>query len=272
MVDTIFTTDSSNVFDIYSSNTYTGTYEMSKTTNQGYLQYQSSTNDYKVLLSNGSVKGDWVLYVKDNNKDLKSANGTTPGLRYSNKYKIETNCSAIGSNFKISLTVASGTILPELRIGDNITIEVLGIPASPAMTDYGNNMPVKNTYNTNITNVSKSGSNIFELIVGLTASTSNLQNFISSGTGFKSYANIYSSSNPKPENKLIDWEIQFVNDYEVGAQINYQKEDGFDTGLRVVSKFKNANWKSGIWTNGIYDNGVFEGGVWYNGIFNGTWG
>jgi hypothetical protein len=171
------------------------------------------------------------------------------------------------------LTVASGTILPELRIGDNITIEVLGIPSIISMTDYGNNMPVKNTYNTNITNVNKSGSNIFELIVGLTASTSNLQNFIPLNSGgFKSYANIYSSSNPKPENKLIDWEIQFVNDYEVGAQINYQKEDGFDTGLRVVSKFKNANWKSGIWTNGIYDNGVFEGGVWYNGIFNGTWG
>ena len=58
MVDTIFTTDSSNVFDIASSNTYTGTYEMSKSINQGYSQYQSSTNDYKVLLSNGSVKGD----------------------------------------------------------------------------------------------------------------------------------------------------------------------------------------------------------------------
>jgi hypothetical protein len=25
-----------------------------------------------------------------------------------------------------------------------------------------------------------------------------------------------------------------------------------DTGLRLVSIFRNANWKSGIWTNGLY--------------------
>jgi hypothetical protein len=40
-----------------------------------------------------------------------------------------------------------------------------------------------------------------------------------------------------------------------------------DTGLRVVSKFNQLNWKSGIWTNGIYDSGLWEGGIWYNGIF-----
>jgi hypothetical protein len=44
-----------------------------------------------------------------------------------------------------------------------------------------------------------------------------------------------------------------------------------DTGLRVVSKFRNANWKSGIWTNGLYDSGLWEGGIWYNGIFNAKW-
>lgn len=44
-----------------------------------------------------------------------------------------------------------------------------------------------------------------------------------------------------------------------------------DTGLRVVSKFSNLNWKGGIWTNGIYDSGLWEGGLWYNGVFNGIW-
>jgi hypothetical protein len=44
-----------------------------------------------------------------------------------------------------------------------------------------------------------------------------------------------------------------------------------DTGLRVVSKFTNFNWKGGIWTNGIYDSGLWEGGIWYNGVFNGIW-
>jgi hypothetical protein len=44
-----------------------------------------------------------------------------------------------------------------------------------------------------------------------------------------------------------------------------------DTGLRLVSRFKNINWKSGIWTNGLFDNGLWEGGIWYNGVFKGTW-
>jgi len=44
-----------------------------------------------------------------------------------------------------------------------------------------------------------------------------------------------------------------------------------DTGLRIVSRFKNLNWKSGIWTNGIYDTGLWEGGIWYNGVFDATW-
>ena len=44
-----------------------------------------------------------------------------------------------------------------------------------------------------------------------------------------------------------------------------------NTGLRIVSRFKNLNWKSGIWTNGIFENGLWEGGIWYNGIFEATW-
>jgi hypothetical protein len=40
-----------------------------------------------------------------------------------------------------------------------------------------------------------------------------------------------------------------------------------ETGLRVVSRFRGANWKSGIWTNGIYESGLWEGGIWYNGVF-----
>lgn len=44
-----------------------------------------------------------------------------------------------------------------------------------------------------------------------------------------------------------------------------------NTELRLVSRFKNVNWKSGIWTNGLFDNGLWEGGIWYNGVFGGTW-
>jgi hypothetical protein len=50
--------------------------------------------------------------------------------------------------------------------------------------------------------------------------------------------------------------------------------DYFDveTGLRVVSYFKNSRWESGIWTNGIFEDGQFDSGIWFNGIFAGTWG
>jgi hypothetical protein len=44
------------------------------------------------------------------------------------------------------------------------------------------------------------------------------------------------------------------------------------TGLKVVSKFKNSTWASGVWTNGYFDNGRFLNGMWYNGYFSGTWG
>jgi hypothetical protein len=45
-----------------------------------------------------------------------------------------------------------------------------------------------------------------------------------------------------------------------------------DLGIRVVSYFKDINWKTGLWTNGIFDGGKFNSGIWYNGIFEGNWG
>lgn len=45
-----------------------------------------------------------------------------------------------------------------------------------------------------------------------------------------------------------------------------------NTGLKIVSKFNNAIWKSGVWYNGIFEDGNFNGGLWYNGIFSGNWG
>lgn len=45
-----------------------------------------------------------------------------------------------------------------------------------------------------------------------------------------------------------------------------------DTGMRLVSKFSNADWHSGVWYNGVYESGNFTGGIWYDGKFNGEWG
>jgi uncharacterized protein (TIGR02145 family) len=55
------------------------------------------------------------------------------------------------------------------------------------------------------------------------------------------------------------------------AQAGYPTAVPFDTTLKVISRFRNCNWKTGIWTNGIYEKGLWEGGIWYNGIFEATW-
>lgn len=56
----------------------------------------------------------------------------------------------------------------------------------------------------------------------------------------------------------------------IDKELNFNVS-GEETNLRLVSRFRNCNWKSGIWTNGIYQNGLWEGGIWYNGIFEATW-
>ena len=70
---------------------------------------------------------------------------------------------------------------------------------------------------------------------------------------------------------LYEWEIQFGYSDTIGAQLS-DKAPAIDTGLKIVSNFQYANWKTGIWTNGIFEDGVFESGIWYNGIFNANWG
>ena len=57
----------------------------------------------------------------------------------------------------------------------------------------------------------------------------------------------------------------------INMNIGSTNNPPFDTTLKVVSTFKNCNWKSGIWTRGIYESGLWEGGIWYGGIFKGTW-
>ena len=71
--------------------------------------------------------------------------------------------------------------------------------------------------------------------------------------------------------KISDVYLEFCYDDGIGSQIGSPIENGFDTGLRVVSYFKNSRWKSGIWENGIFEDAVWESGIWYDGIFNGEW-
>jgi hypothetical protein len=58
----------------------------------------------------------------------------------------------------------------------------------------------------------------------------------------------------------------------VATSIATQSYNNVETGLRVVSHFKDSYWKSGLWTNGIFEGGQYDSGIWYNGVFNGEWG
>lgn len=74
-----------------------------------------------------------------------------------------------------------------------------------------------------------------------------------------------------------DW-TKLIIDYSFASlsfdpPYNATQSSDIDTGLKLVSKFKNIAWKSGIWYNGIFDGGSFLGGIWYGGVFmNGQWG
>jgi hypothetical protein len=75
--------------------------------------------------------------------------------------------------------------------------------------------------------------------------------------------------------KVLDFTEDLVNKrttlYVASNLTGLSATAPFNTGLRIVSRFKNSNWKSGIWTNGIFEQGLFESGIWYGGVFSGTW-
>ena len=61
----------------------------------------------------------------------------------------------------------------------------------------------------------------------------------------------------------------------LGVTASYASQSlvGYETGLRVVSYFKDSIWESGLWTNGIFENGSINSVIWYNGVFvSGNWG
>ena len=87
------------------------------------------------------------------------------------------------------------------------------------------------------------------------------------------YSSLGSNSSPGTYTVVFSTEDLTNNTTKiyVDKPIPYNVTTYSDTGLRLVSKFRNCNWKSGIWTNGLYEKGLWEGGIWYNGVFSGTW-
>ena len=133
-------------------------------------------------------------------------------------------------------------------------------------------------------------------VVGFFGSTSTSNNYFRLNGDFKfntgdeisiidnnfggTYSQFGSNSSPMTYNVLKSDKIELPQGVFTDVYVDQQLVIGgnpvnsltpFETNLKVVSRFRNANWKSGIWTNGIYDNGLWEGGIFYNGIFNANW-
>lgn len=86
-----------------------------------------------------------------------------------------------------------------------------------------------------------------------------------------SYSVYGSNLNPHKYKIIYTIEDKQTTIVYVNENLDSYNANNIDTGLRIISKFENINWKSGIWTNGLFDNGLWESGIWYNGVFNGIW-
>lgn len=91
-----------------------------------------------------------------------------------------------------------------------------------------------------------------------------------------SETNIYFNTN---RYKVIHSEVDTYNNY-TKVYINFALSPSelsilphtmsapAETGVRIISRFRNVLWESGIWTNGIFESGLWKGGIWYDGLFD----
>ena len=106
-------------------------------------------------------------------------------------------------------------------------------------------------------------------------------NIVSNGDQISSNGYLYSSYFNRVRYKVIYAELPDLDnkttkiyfDSDSTSVPNYDDDDysnnrgGVETKMRIVSRFRNTDWRSGIWTNGIFESGYWQGGIWYNGTF-----
>jgi len=75
------------------------------------------------------------------------------------------------------------------------------------------------------------------------------------------------AEDPDLDNKTT--KIYFDSDslYTYDDDVYIGNRNGVETKMRIVSRFRNTDWRSGIWTNGIFETGYWQGGIWYDGTF-----
>jgi subtilisin-like proprotein convertase family protein len=242
LYNAVFTTDDAAPSMDSSTTPYSGEYRMYKTIGIDVGGYVSNSSDVATMLNDGvGIKGDWSIHIQDKNRGIQNL---LARAEYAN----------IGDRIKIVIDIDR---YDWIRIGDMVDFKKSGV-MTPILSE--------------VLDVSRSGT---QTILTISATAPSIIAFdppSQQGGIWSASGPLMVESNPRNGNSLVGWEIQFDNGKEVGAQIGYTRENGIETGLRVVGVFKNSRWKSGIWTNGVFEGGVFEGGVWYDGVFEGKWG
>jgi subtilisin-like proprotein convertase family protein len=183
------------------------------------------------------------------------------------------NVKQLGDGFSdiyLQNTIFTGTQSTDFNLGSPLYNGVFNFSGN--ITDYGNfvddpfgHLPIPPAWS----NYPFFGNNPLDLD-GYYVNTDKVEDLFRNTT--KGYWEVYIKTFDGLDVKVNDLKLEFCYSDKIGAQLNSPIKNGFDTGLRIVSNFTNANWKTGIWTNGIFESGLYETGIWYDGIFKGTWG
>jgi subtilisin-like proprotein convertase family protein len=244
-----------------------------------YVDYNISLSNYIGMFKSDVRDGTMVNSVYGNSSVSTGYSGSTVEYFYTDEIEESINNVRIKINLQTNpgLTQSLSHLLINLKApnGNVINVKKLGVAENDI---YLQNTIFTGTQSTSFELGSPLYNGVYEFsgATGATgfglylSTTDKVEDLLKDTT--KGYWEVFIKTVNGLDVKVNDLRLEFCYSDKIGAQLNNPITNGFDTGLRVVSRFINVNWKTGIWTNGIYESGLFENGIWYDGIFKGTWG
>jgi subtilisin-like proprotein convertase family protein len=244
-----------------------------------YLDYNISLSNFIGLFKSDVKEGVLSNSIYGNSNVSTGYSGSLVGYFYSDTIEDKLNNIRVSINLETNpgLTQSLSNLLINLKAPNSsiINVKKLGDGHDDI---YLQNTIFTGTQSTQFNLGSPLYNGIFEFsgatgatgFGGYYVTTDKVEDLFTNTT--KGYWEVYIKTFDGLDVKVNDLKLEFCYSDKIGSQLNSPIENGFDTGLRIVSNFTNANWKTGIWTNGIFESGLFETGIWYDGIFKGTWG
>ncbi len=244
-----------------------------------YIDYNISLTDYIGIFKSDVKDGTMVNSIYGNSSISTGYSGSIVEYFYTDEIEDKVNNVRVRINLETNsgLTQSLSHLLINLKApnGNVINVKKLGVGENDI---YLKNTVFTGTQSSEFTLGTPLYDGVYKFsgATGATGfgtylvTTDKVEDLLKNTT--KGYWEVFIKSFNGLDVKVNDLKLEFCYSDKIGAQLNNPITNGFDTGLRVVSKFTNANWKTGIWTNGIYESGLYEDGIWYDGIFKGTWG